>query len=150
MMSTPSSNDVYTTAPLIYRRQEVLARSAELERALEQLGSMRDLLCLSNPSLMKEIQKTNANLQSNSNSSSSSSSSSLLDHVSNAPIISSPSFTFATEEENKKRLEDVTAKVIGIHDKAEKLSRKCDDIINVYYKLMTAVNEKLVLYHDER
>ncbi len=147
LMSTPSSNDVYTSAPLIYRKQEILARSEELERALEQLANMRDLLCLSNQNLTRELQRQKSTAGANVNTASASSS--LLDHVSNAPILSSPSFTFATEDVNIKRLKDVTTKVVNLSDRTDKISRKCDDLVNVYYKLISAVNEKLVLYEYE-
>ena len=148
MSSTPSSKEIYTTAPLIYRKQEVLARSTDIERALEQLADVRDLLCLSNQNLARELQSQKSST-AGTNINTALASSSLLDHVNNAPILSSPSFTFATEDVNLTRLGGVTSKVVDINDRTDRISRKCDDLVNVYYKLISAVNEKLVLYEYE-
>jgi hypothetical protein len=73
-----------------------------------------------------------------------------LDHVANAPILASPSFTFASEDVNRNRLDDITTRVLSIHDKTNILAHKCDDLISVYYRLMSAVNEKMVLFRDSQ
>jgi hypothetical protein len=138
LASTSSSNDLYTAAPLIYRKQEVLARSQELQNALEQLANIRDLLSFSNQDLMRDLQTRKSGEDVS------------LDHVANAPILASPSFTFASEDVNRNRLDDITTRVLSIHDKTNILAHKCDDLISVYYRLMSAVNEKMVLFRDSQ
>ena len=49
-ISTASSQgNVNNVKPLVYRNQEVLARSKELEEAMGQISTIRDLICKSNP-----------------------------------------------------------------------------------------------------
>lgn len=135
---TSSSNDSYTTAPLIYRKQEVLARCEELEVALDQLASIRDLVSISNPNLIQNLQQCGKNSDVS------------LDHVDNAPILVSPSFTFAVEDVNKERLKDITTRVTNISDRMDELTKKCDDLISLYYRLISAVNEKLSLFQESQ
>jgi len=144
--SSLSSNEKYTAAPLIYRKQELLARSQDLEYALEQLAKIRDLLSISNPNLTRELPKK---IESNNNTNSSNGGQEIpLDHVADAPIISSPSFTFASDEMNQNKLNNLSTRILDVNDRATILVQKYDHLINTYYTLMTAVNEKLVLYQE--
>jgi hypothetical protein len=130
--SAPSTD----AAPLIYRKQEVLARGAELESAFEQLAKIRDFLSFSNQGLIQNLQKKKDGEDVS------------LDHVANAPIIASQMYTFATEEGNMQRLEDLTQRIVSVNDRTTELTQECDNLVGVYYKLMSTVNEKLRLYQD--
>jgi len=123
------------TVPYIFRRQEILARSQELKRCLEQLGEIRNLLLISNPSLAKQLNDNNNNKLS-------------IEHVVSAPIVSSPSFSFASDSVIKQRLDCVTSTMLAMNERVEILTQKSESFIEQYYKIMAAVSEKMVLLEE--
>lgn len=135
-----SSGEVNDSKPLVYRKQEVLARSEELGNALEQMATIRDLMCVSNPKLLRELQILR---QSKGNELS-------MEHVGNAPILISSPLMIAGAAQNQEKLMELSEKVVNIHKRAAKVTSKCDAIIGTYYKLIFAVNEKLILNQEER
>ena len=139
-----------TSTPLIYRNQEVLARSEELQTAFYQLNQIRDLLSISNTKLIQALQlqkhNTTTNTTTNNNTSSSSSSSSLsLDHIANAPILVSTSFQYASNHTNQQRLHQLSSNVDSIYERTIRVIGSIDHVVHVYYNLILAMNEKFML-----
>ena len=153
---TSTSNTSSTSStPLIYRNQEVLARSEELQTAFDQLNQIRDLLSISNTKLIQALQlqkhntttnNNNTNNNTSSSSSSSSSQSSLsLDHIANAPILVSTSFQYASNHTNQERLHQLSSNVDSINERTIRVIGSIDHIVHVYYNLILAMNEKFIL-----
>lgn len=139
---SPSLN-ASTSTPVIYRKQEVLARSEELQRAMSQLAKIRDLLSISNQKLIQALQQKNDSniIIYNGNGS-------ISEHVANAPILVGPSFHFASDDVNKQKLVDLNSRIIHVSEETNRLTAKCDHLINVYYKLIHAANQKFILHQE--
>jgi hypothetical protein len=125
-----------------YRKQEILVKYEELTEAFELLEKIRDLLTVSNPSLVKKLQKSNGpagaiNVEG------------VLDDVVSAPILASSSFAIAADPLNRKRLSNLTTEVLNLREKSLSLSRKLDNMIDYYYSTMSKMNEKMVLLQEE-
>ena len=146
-----STSTSSTSTPLIYRNQEVLARSEELQTAFYQLNQIRDLLSISNTKLIQALQlqkhntTTNTNTNNTTSSSSSSSSSLSLDHIANAPILVSTSFQYASNHTNQQRLHQLSSNVDSIYERTIRVIGSIDHVVHVYYNLILAMNEKFML-----
>lgn len=135
------SIDATNSPGSVHRRQEILTRYEELQNAFEKLEQIRDILTISNPLLAKESQTINANGGKNEELS--------TDRIVSAPILSSSSFTFATDPGNIERLNSVTTDIINVRDRSYNLSRRVDAMIDRYYSVMDTVNEKMVALKEE-
>jgi hypothetical protein len=125
----------------IFRRQELIARCEDLQTAFQALSQVRDLLSCSYPILTKMIQERHQGPSSFA-----------LDveqHILAAPIISSPILEFSSESTNLTRLETVTEEILGLYERVSVLGQRVDELIEIYYSIMSTVNEKLVLALDE-
>ena len=137
LLTTDAANP--SSSESIHRKQEILARYEELQNAFEALEKMRDLLIISNPSLAKkEAGKGNTGDSSIS-----------VDHIVSAPILSSSSFTFAADPVNENRLESLSRDVLDVRERSYQLSRRVDAMVDRYYSIMDAVNEKMVSLQEE-
>ncbi len=165
--SSSSGNGNVNASVYVYRRQEILARYDDLRYALEQLASIRDLLLISNPSLAKELQSKKGVVEGgdggedviisnsdkkngmNSNMNMSSSDTTIsMDHVASAPILASPSFTFASDPKNIQKLESLATDAVDINDRSTALAQRVDDMVDRYYSILSAVNERLILMQE--
>lgn len=132
LLATASVDSVNASSGVfVYRRQEILARFEELQDALETMARIKDLLLVSNPSLAKELQNKNSGERIS------------LDHITSAPILASPSYTFASNPTNKERLEALADGVIEVNDRSTALVQKVDFMVDRYYTAINAINEKL-------
>jgi len=134
LLATASIDSVNASSGVfVYRRQEILARFEELQDALETMARIKDMLLVSNPSLAKELQKKN----------SSSGERISLDHIVSAPILASPSYTFASNPTNVERLEALADDVIDVNDRSTALVEKVDGMVDRYYTAINEINETL-------
>ena len=128
------------SAPHVYRRQEVLARSEELKDALEKISQMRDSLLVSNPRLSKHLQEKmkseNGNILSADRL------------IAEAPVFSSDAYGFASNSATLNRLSGVSNRVLEANEKAEILTKRFDSILDCYYKIINLVNEKMILTNE--
>lgn len=121
----------------IYRKQELLSRFQEMTNAFELLGEIRDLLMIANPSFAKALQTRASNGGGPV----------LVDHVVSAPILSGSSF--AADALNVKRLNALSVDVLDAKERSMHLANKIDSMMDRYYDVITAVNEKMVLVQEE-
>ena len=112
-------------APLMYRRQEILASKESFQSDIQHLSAIRDLLLLKSKSSSSE------------------------NKYANAPIISSDSYTLATDPSNIKRLDKVTHKIVEVQSRASQLGSRLDHLLNLYEKVILAASEKIVLADEE-
>jgi hypothetical protein len=71
----------------------------------------------------------------------------LVDHVVSAPILSGSSF--AADALNVKRLNALSVDVLDAKERSMHLANKIDSMMDRYYDVITAVNEKMVLVQEE-
>lgn len=116
-------------APVIYRRQEVLACSDTLKADLESLAEIQNLLLIS--------QKNDSNKASQ-----------LLteENVVNSPILLS--MADMTEPE-QKQLDELSATTLNLQRRTDAAAQKLDRMLHNYQQLTAAVSEKLVIIHEE-
>ncbi len=154
---TGSSNNVnvnVNASVYVYRRQEILARYDDLRYALEQLANIRDLLLISNPLLAKELQSkkgsvSGGDVDGNGNKNDMNIDTTIsMDHVAAAPILASPSYTFASDPNNIQKLESLAHDVVEINDKSTALAQRVDAMVDRYYSMVSAVNERLILMQE--
>ena len=119
MMSSSSTKN----APLLYRRQEILASKESFKKDMNQLALIRDLL------LRKH--------QSNKST------------FSESPIISSSVYDSANDPSMLQRLDTVTLKVSNVHERASKLVSRLDSLLDGYQQIMLAASEKVLLADEE-
>jgi len=123
MMSSSSAKN----APLLYRRQDIIASKETFQKDLDQLIKIRDLL------LMKQ----------NSNASKPKSS------FANCSIVSSSAYESSDDPEMIKRLDAATSKAMDLNARASKISSRLDMLLNRYQHIVVAASEKLVLIDEE-
>ena len=138
LASAASSNSTLHEVPYIYRRQEILAQYDQLRNALEQLATMKQWLSASNPQLAKEIQACSAKEGEQIS----------MKHVNNSPIFNNAGFQFAADASNQLRVEEASKKIVSLNEKAMELMNRCDLLIEHYYTIIKAVNEKLLLLQE--
>ena len=151
-LASAVSNDINSnnSKPLVYRKHELLARSEELQNALEEIATIRDLLCVSNPKLTKELQHSNTAIfpKQKQQQLSRSQKRISIESVTNAPIIISPPYMFAEQRDNQDKLKELSERIERINDRVVNVTAKCDAVIGTYYNLISAVNEKLILRQE--
>lgn len=138
LASAVSSTNSVQDYPYIYRRQEILAQHDQLRHALEQLSSIRQWISVSNPHLTKEIQQCSS-MEGKQIS---------MAHIVNSPIFNNAGFQFASNSNNQVRLETASKRITSLNEKALELMDHCDLLIEGYYTIIKAVNEKLLLLQD--
>ena len=131
---------VLDPTPLIFRKQEVLARYDQFKFALEQLARIRDYLLISNPKLSKDLQNTSEGGTKTQIS---------LDHIVSAPIMFTEGYAFASDEKNVQRLDDCIQKALIINQKVQSLVERVDVLVERYSNAIQSINEKMVLLQDD-
>jgi len=112
-------------APILYRRQEILASAATLKRNMDQVSEMLNMLLISQP--MKKSEKITES------------------QVTQAPILSRPSIS----DEDKDRLDVLQLKMADIENRMEKASCYLDAMLENYHTVVSAASEKMVLLDEE-
>ena len=122
MMTSSSTKN----APLLYRRQEILASKESFEKDMNQLVLIRDLL------LRKHQTKPGNKII-----------------FSESPIISSSVYDSANDPSMLQRLDTITVKVSNVQEKASKLVSRLDSLLDRYQQIMLATSEKVLLADEE-
>lgn len=121
-------------APLLFRRQEVLASSDSMKRDMELLSRIRELT-------MMGVKVTNdSNKSSNTNNES---------KVVNCPIIASEKYDLPSDPEAIERLERLCFRVAELHKRSTAVSIRADRMLNSYGQCMAALSEKMVLAEEQ-
>ena len=131
------TTDATNSSSSVHRKQEILARYEELQNVFEALEKIRDILLISNPSLAKKSGGAGKTEDFSA------------DHIVSAPILSSFSFAFAADPVNEERLNVLTKDVLDVRERSYNFSRRVDAMVDRYYSVMDAVNEKMVLLQEE-
>jgi hypothetical protein len=119
-------------APILYRRQEVLASASTFQTDLERVAQIKTLL----------------DIQSESSSSSSHNTIITEQQVVQAPILLVASDTIAKDE--LERLDRVSATVVQLQARIQHATSKLDRILEHYHALIAALSEKMVLMDEQQ
>jgi len=116
-------------APLLFRRQEILASSDSMKRDMEVLSRIRELTMIG-------VKVTNDTNKSESN-------------VVNCPIVASERYNLPSDPEAKERLERLCFRVAEVHKRSTAVSIRADRMLDSYGKVMMALSEKMVLAEEQ-
>ena len=122
-----------SNAPLLFRRQEILASSDSMKRDMELLSRIREL--------------TMIGVKVTTNDSNKSSSNEI--NVVNCPITSSEKYNLPSDPDAKERLERLCFRVAELHKRSTAVSIRADRMLDSYGEVMMALSEKMVLAEEQ-
>ena len=117
-------------APLLFRRQEILASSESMKQDMELLAQIRDLTMIG-------VKVTDSKKSSNES------------QVVNCPIIASERYYLPSDPEAKERLERLCFRVAELHKRSSTVSIRADRLLDSYGQVMMALSEKIVLAEEQ-
>jgi hypothetical protein len=112
-------------APILYRRQEILASAESLRRDMGQLMEILTLLSIGQPQIIGEDPLSEM-------------------QVTKAPILAVAPPSKVEEE----RLQHLEVNLQEMHDKMKNFAARLDKLVAGYHSLVTAVSEKIVLVDE--
>lgn len=111
-------------APMLYRRQQILAEQNTFRGDLEQVARILNLLLIDQDNSTKIITE---------------------EQVVNAPIVVDTGLT-AQEDE---KLENLSKQVVELQGRVQKAAQRLDQLLENYSGLVSAASEKLVLLEED-
>ena len=147
------------TAPLLYRRQEVLASAESLKVGMERLGEMRSLLdSVATSSASAAAQVAAARGGSGTSGAAAAAAKSRgssergkpsIANFANSSLITSDRYEYAADADSTRRLQDVSVQAADINARAMSVATRLDNLISQYHRVMTLLSEKCVLVDEE-
>ena len=145
------------TAPLLYRRQEVLASAESLKVGMERLGEMRSLLdsvATSSASAAAQVAAARGGSGTSGAAAAKSRGSSergkpSIANFANSSLITSDRYEYAADADSTRRLQDVSVQAADINARAVSVATRLDNLISQYHRVMTLLSEKCVLVDEE-
>jgi hypothetical protein len=113
-------------APLLFRRQEVLASCESMKRDMEILAQIRDL--------------TSIGTRASENSES---------KIVHCPIVSSDRYNITADPDAVERLDNICFRAANLNKRAAAISHRTDRLLNSYSHVMSALAEKIVLAKEQ-
>ena len=147
------------TAPLLYRRQEVLASAESLKVGMERLGEMRSLLdsvATSSASAAAQVAAARGGSRTSGAAAaaaegrgSSERGKPSTTNFANSSLITSDRYEYAADADSMRRLQDVSVQASDINARAAAVATRVDNLISQYHRVMTLLSEKCVLVDEE-
>jgi hypothetical protein len=113
-------------APILYRKQELLASAEPFKRDLEQVGDIMKLLLIGQPPI------TDGDLKE--------------EHVTQAPILTG---TPCISEEDQQRMDALQHQMVDMQTRTAAVANQMDRLLNNYHTLISTVSEKMILADEE-
>ena len=153
LVSGPSAAQQPLTAPLLYRRQEVLASAEALKIGMDRLGEIRGLLdsvTTSSASAAAQVAaaRTSSGGPAKTAGGPSAQSVSTADFA-NSALITSDRYEYAADADAMRRLQDVSVQAADVNARAVGVATRVDNLISQYHRVMTLLSEKCVLVDEE-
>ena len=149
------------TAPLLYRRQEVLASAESLKVGMERLGEVRSLLdsvATSSASAAAQVAAARGGSRTSGAAAaaaaekgrgSSERGKPSTANFDNSSLITSDRYEYAADADSMRRLQDVSVQAADINARAVSVATRVDNLISQYHRVMTLLSEKCVLVDEE-
>lgn len=112
-------------APILYRRQEVLASSESLHQNMQHVMEILTILSIGQPQIMSGSTPVVSEMQ-----------------VTKAPILTQ---TTPPSKEEQERLRQVEKKIADVNQQMESIAERMDRLVSGYHSLISVVSEKMVL-----
>jgi len=161
LASGPAAAQQPLTAPLLYRRQEVLASAESLKVGMGRLGEIRSLLdSVTTSSASAAAQVAAAGGSSGGPAKSASGATTTkgrglsvkgksTTNFANSSLITSDRYEYAADAYEMRRLQDVSVQAADINARAVSVATRVDNLISQYHRVMTLLSEKCVLVDEE-
>ena len=152
LVSGPSAAQQPLTAPLLYRRQEVLASAEALKIGMDRLGEIRDLLdsvTSSSASAAAQVAAARSGGPPKTGQGGPSAQSKSTADFANSSLITSDRYEYAADADAMRRLQDVSVQAADINVRAGSVATRVDNLISQYHRVMTLLSEKCVLVDEE-
>ena len=120
----PTANADEDDAPLVYRRYEILANAESMRRDMEILARIRDLVAIG----------TKAGGAG---------------EAANCPIVTTSRYDISNDPDAIDRLDRLCYRVANLSGRAVDASRRADNMLNSYGKIVMALSEKMVLAEEQ-
>ena len=152
LVSGPSAAQQPLTAPLLYRRQEVLASAEALKIGMDRLGEIRALLdsvTTSSASAAAQVAAARSGGPAKTGQVGPSAQSKSTVDFANSSLITSGQYEYAADADAMRRLQDVSVQAADINARAVSVATRVDNLISQYHRVMTLLSEKCVLVDEE-
>jgi hypothetical protein len=113
-------------APILYRKQELLASADTFKHDMEQVGDILKLLLIGQPPI------TDGDLKE--------------EHVTQAPILTG---TPCVSEEDQQRMDALQHQIVDMQTRTAAVADRMDRLLNNYHSLISTVSEKMILADEE-
>ena len=123
----PTANADEDDAPMVYRRYEILANAESMRRDMEILARIRDLVAIGT--------KAGAG--------------GITTEVANCPIVTTSRYDISNDPDAIDRLDRLCYRVANLSGRAVDASRRADNMLNSYGKIVMALSEKMVLAEEQ-
>ena len=114
-------------APLLYRRQQVLASADVLQQNMQQVHEILTLLSIGQAQIIGDMPVSEM-------------------QVTKAPILTQ---TVSPSKEDQERLRKVEKTLFETQQQVESIAARMDRLVSGYHSLVSAVSEKMILASDE-
>ena len=123
----PTANADEDDAPMVYRRYEILANAESMRRDMEILARIRDLVAIGT--------KAGAG--------------GITTEVANCPIVTTSRYDISNDPDAIDRLDRLCYRVANLSERAVDASRRADNMLYSYGKIVMALSEKMVLAEEQ-
>jgi len=134
------TNAAASSAPMVFRRMEVLASAESMKRDMDLLGRIRDLTLVGMKAPPPPAAAGAGGAKAGALDASG---------VVNCPIVSSDRYDLPSDPEAADRLERLCFRVAMVNQRAAVASRRADEMLDCYGKIMMALSEKMVLAEEQ-
>lgn len=114
------------SAPLFFRRMEILASSESMKRDMELLATIRDLTSIGRKASESNEAK-----------------------VADCPIVSTDRYNIIGDKDAVQRLDKICFRAANLNKRAAIISQRVDQLLNSYSEVMGALSEKMVLAKEQ-
>jgi uncharacterized coiled-coil protein SlyX len=113
-------------APILYRKQELLASAEPFKHDMEQVGDILKLLLIGQPPITDEDLKE--------------------EHVTQAPILTAAP---CISEKDQQRMDALQHQMVDMQTRTAAVADQMDRLLNNYHTLISTVSEKMILADEE-
>jgi uncharacterized coiled-coil protein SlyX len=113
-------------APILYRKQELLASAEPFKHDMEQVGDILKLLLIGQPPI------TDGELKE--------------EHVTQAPILTAAP---CISEKDQQRMDALQHQMVDMQTRTAAVADQMDRLLNNYHTLISTVSEKMILADEE-
>lgn len=135
----PASSNALThqqniLAPLLYRRQEVLAQAAQLKYYLQLMNDISQLLVIDHPTKMKESTTGSTKQQQ--------------EWTEEQVVLQPPILHVSSNDKDNQQIDRLSTTIEELMQRIQRLSSQLDHITTHYHTVLVSTSERLILLNE--